>query len=45
LVRLICRPPVAEVGIVITTGDQLEPALEFNEVHVAVELAKTEPHV
>jgi hypothetical protein len=38
-VRLICNPPVAPVGMVITTGDHPVPG--FNGAQVAVELEIT----
>jgi hypothetical protein len=44
LVRLICSPPVADVGTVITTGDQ-PVAPGFNIAQVAVEPATAVPQV
>jgi hypothetical protein len=55
LVRLIVSPPVAPVGTVITTGDQVcvvtggVPDVVtdkgFNAAHVAVEVATAAPQV
>jgi hypothetical protein len=43
-VRLITIPPVAPVGMVITTGDQ-PVAAGFNAAHLAVELVTTAPQL
>ena len=46
-VRLICSPPGAVVGTVITTGDQLPAAADvgFSAAQVAVEPDTAAPHV
>src|ERR1700722_10842657 len=44
-VRLICNPPVAPTGTVITTGDQVPAAAGLSAAQVAVEPVTSAPHV